>query len=308
MRQLCALSLNKELPLLLLSIGGDGQAPERAALSETQRLMLRTAKLITVRNLQDVALVKSVSTLPAIACFADVVWRVKLTLGLTRAVGPRSDVLVHQCDGRTRRLIGALVTSSNALGNRIGTVFKFSTQFDPAVINQPRSLQHRDIISTLTTLSTASLLVTPRLHLAISAMTLGTPVLSINVEPKTRLMLETVPELAAVIDAPVGRMRFPLWLWRAIRKHESFTVSPETTEALAESASGHVQSALVFLSRREARCVQPSMVRHRLYSTPPRSVVERPYPVNARSGLEGSPPRVQKPQRSCVDQTRWDNP
>ena len=231
--------------------------------------MLRTAKLITVRNPQDVALVKSVSALRTVACFPDVVWRVKQTLGINACRGPRSNVLVHQFSGRTWRLIRAAVGGLNATGNRLGAVFKLSTQLEADRVGLPHVIQHQDILQTLATVSTASLLVTPRLHLAISARTLGTPVLSVDAEAKTKLMLQSFPELAHDVDSAAGRLRFPLRLWNAICKRRSLVVAPEKLEALAESAAGHAQTAIAFLSQLDERSAQHPFVQQPVYAAPP---------------------------------------
>ena len=252
MRMLCTMSVAKNLPLMLLSIGGDGQSPEHTGLSETQCLMLRTAKLITVRNPQDVALVKRISSLENVPCFADIVWRVKRTLRLEAFDGPRSNVLVHQSSSRTWRLIRAAVSCLNATENRLGAVFNLLTQFEANRVDHPRTIQHRDILQTLAVVSKASLLISARLHLAMSAMVLGTPVLSVNAEAKTKLMLQNFPQLAHDVDSAAGRFRFPLRLWKAIYRRQLLIVAPPQLETLADSAAGHSQAAIAFLSQRQA--------------------------------------------------------
>lgn len=199
-RQFLDAAAARRLPLMVMSVGGDG-GTDPGRLDAFPRRLLSQAARITVRNPEDVALLRNLGV--AGVHVPDLVWgaRDMIAAPPRSGTGPRIGLDLYPSLVKRPGGVGFLAfLQAWMLRHRSATFVclhsrHVSSGFDPGlghILCGPnvRRYRFRDFHSDAAELSSLDLLISSRLHVPMLALQYGVPVISIFAEPKTRLMLE----------------------------------------------------------------------------------------------------------------------
>jgi polysaccharide pyruvyl transferase WcaK-like protein len=190
--------LERDIPVLLSSIGGDGRRLQTLTPAYRARLV-EAAQSVTVRNPQDVALLEAVGQ--RARYFPDIVWGLSRVLPMERRRSARPRIgfdlypsnLVRQ---GALRLLPRLQAAVNARPE-CDFVFIDTTNAScrkyrglAGVIRGPNvsRYQFRDLDEDLAFVASLDAVFSSRLHMPVVAMQYGVPALSVFAEPKTRML------------------------------------------------------------------------------------------------------------------------
>ena len=186
------------IPVLLASVGGGGR-PARALRPAYKASLLGAARLITVRNPQDVEALQA--TGHRASYFPDIVWGLSDVLPMERRCGGRMRIGVDLYPSNLLRQ-GALLLLpllQAAVNRRRDCDFVFIDTTNAScrpyrgfagVIRGPNvsACHFRDIGTDLAFIASLDVVFSSRFHVPIVAMQYGVPAVSVFAEPKTRLL------------------------------------------------------------------------------------------------------------------------
>jgi hypothetical protein len=255
MTTLCDLCATHKVPFFLLSVGGDGDAPDINELSAVQLKMIRSAALITVRNEQDLAAPAAANPTVPIFCFPDIVWRTKTVLqpSLNRAPAqsPRPTLLFHSFLGLERVLLSWAWWWGAGRRGRVATI---CSEHYAHISEQANTIQHSSVLATLETLRAANGLITPRLHLGMAALAIGTPVGFYLPEAKVRMAIAGIGLSQHLVTR---RRHFLKLLWRLSQSRLLAALPESHLAALSAAAHGHIAAAIAAI-RKSPRAPLPT--------------------------------------------------
>jgi len=171
----CEICARRHVPIVMISVGGDGGPVE--GIPEARLRILREARLVTLRNPEDAPLQAEMSGRSAFS--PDIVWTAARRLGVAPAPSPEPVVAVDaSLLERTslRLFLRGLMLACRVFRRPFRFRF-FSTTH--AAIDPPsgRILSYRGVRSFTEFLSSCSLVITPRLHAGLVALSQGIPVM-----------------------------------------------------------------------------------------------------------------------------------
>ena len=190
--------LERHIPVLLASVGGDGR-PLGTLTPAYRARLVEAAQSVTVRNLQDVALLEAVGK--RARYFPDIVWGLSRVLPMERRRSGRPRIgfdlypsnLLRQ---GALRLLPRLQAAVNARPE-CDFVFIDSTNAScrkyrglAGIVRGPNvsRYQFRDPDEDLAFIASLDAVCSSRLHMPVVAMQYGVPALSVFAEPKTRML------------------------------------------------------------------------------------------------------------------------
>lgn len=191
---------NQGVPLLAVSIGGDGTPAER--LMPFQRRLIETASFATVRNLEDIALFRAFGK--------GATWHPDIVLDTGRMFPP------PLCPARLRKTVGidlylrplfahgalyvpSLIKIIAHVRRDVDFVFidttsrqkaAFRAVRPPRCVSNTRSYQFGSLEEDLSLIAKLDLVISNRLHLGVAALSYGVPFISLMGQAKTRFFMK----------------------------------------------------------------------------------------------------------------------
>lgn len=196
--QIVAGAKARGIPVYGLSLGGDGRLSGPLVPTHKRRFV-EAAKLITVRNRTDVAMLESHGH--KAIYYPDIIWqtgtvfpavpehhrrlRVGVNLYLSNLIGVNImyALALRSIVRRRRDIDFVFIETANTVKNKFGAIsLRGTANLHAHIFNNP--------LDDLALISSLDLVISSRLHLGIAAMSYGVPFLSIGGEGKTRTMMK----------------------------------------------------------------------------------------------------------------------
>jgi polysaccharide pyruvyl transferase WcaK-like protein len=190
--------LERDMPVLLSSIGGDGR-PLTTLTPAYRARLVKAARSLTVRNPQDVALLEAVGQ--RAQYFPDIVWGLSRVLPMARrrSARPRLGIDLYPSNLLRQGALRLLPLLQAAVNARPECDFVFIDTTNAScrryrglggIIRGPNvsRYQFRDLDEDLAFVASLDAVFSSRLHMPVVAMQYGVPALSVFAEPKTRML------------------------------------------------------------------------------------------------------------------------
>lgn len=243
MERLCQSIRLRGIPLLLSSVGGDG---ENTLLSTTQVKMIELASSVTLRNEEDVAWFTRRFNKPY-QVFPDIVWRTPTDLAVA-TVAP-SAVLRHNPGSRAEKMLLVTLAALANVAHRRLRLKRVRCETQPVGAHYSKDECYTSLNQMLTLLSETKLVVTHRLHMGIATLAFGGYAIALRPEEKTRLVFERLGMSRFVAEGS-GALLKKFALISAIFFGKSLPqLSPSVRRELSAAADGHIQAINLHLQQ-----------------------------------------------------------
>ena len=186
--RICEICAQRGIPIIMVSVGGDGQGA--VGLHSARLAILRQAEHITFRNEEDEVLAVQMSGTYQVN--PDLVWLAAKNLGSHRVHTNHPLIAIDATlteRASIKWYLRLLTLICRVFGKRYEFVY-FSTTHSSVKVTKGRTLGYKSIKEFSSALSATSLIITPRLHAGLFALSQGIPVMLLAPHGKADLLFK----------------------------------------------------------------------------------------------------------------------